>query len=121
VRILAATVKQIDVHLEQAAALARPRWRTRVGRIVLPLAAPGLGLAWVVAFVFGMGELGATLLIVPPGWETLSLRIYGLMHYGAGELVAALCVVLILCGAVPALALCALLLRAGALTSPAAS
>jgi iron(III) transport system permease protein len=61
----------------------------------------GLIAAWIISFIFCMRELGATLLIVPPGKATLSVRIYSLMHYGAGNLVAALCIILIVISLVP--------------------
>jgi iron(III) transport system permease protein len=49
-----------------------------------------------------MGELGATLLVTPPGKSTLSIRIYTLMHYGAGELVACLSLALVALSLLPA-------------------
>ena len=48
-----------------------------------------------VAFVLSLGELGTTLLVIPAGWETLPLKIYNLMHYGAERMVAALSLVLV--------------------------
>jgi len=39
--------------------------------------------------------LGTTLLIIPPGKETITIKIYNLMHYGADQLVAASCLILI--------------------------
>jgi iron(III) transport system permease protein len=33
--------------------------------------------------------------VIPPGRETIVIKIYNLMHYGAEQMVAALCVILI--------------------------
>jgi iron(III) transport system permease protein len=52
-------------------------------------------ICWIIVFIFSMGELGATLLVIPPGMGTISLKIYTLMHYGAGALVAALAIILV--------------------------
>jgi iron(III) transport system permease protein len=41
-----------------------------------------------------MGELGATLLVAPPGKATLIMRLYNLLHYGASRDVASLCLLL---------------------------
>lgn len=60
-------------------------------RVVLPLRWPGLLAAACVALVVAIGELAATVLVVPPGVSTLSVRIFGLLHYGAEDRVAALC------------------------------
>jgi iron(III) transport system permease protein len=46
-------------------------------------------------FILSVGELGTTLLVIPPGRETIVIKIYNLMHYGAEQMVAALCVILI--------------------------
>jgi iron(III) transport system permease protein len=62
-----------------------------------------------LVFVLAMGELGATVVVAPPGSQTLTLRIYNYMHYGASDAVAALCLamaaVAVLAGAAAALAL----------------
>lgn len=95
IRIVTASLSQISPALREAACIANHSRLTRFFRIDLPLARRGLCLCWVVVFTFSMGELGATLLVIPPGQGTISLKIYTLMHYGAGPLVAALALLLI--------------------------
>ena len=51
--------------------------------------------AFFIVFILAFGELGTTLLVMPPGRETIPIKIYNLMHYGAEDLVAALCIILI--------------------------
>ena len=46
--------------------------------------------AWVVAFVFAFGELGATILVAPPGESTLPVRVYTLIANTPPSEVAAL-------------------------------
>jgi iron(III) transport system permease protein len=60
-------------------------------RVRLPLLAPGLVAAGCMVFALTLGELGATLIVIPPGYSTLSLRIYNYLHYGASDVVARLC------------------------------
>ena len=43
---------------------------------VLPQLRVGVAAAWVVAFVLAFGELGASILVAPPGEATLPIRIY---------------------------------------------
>jgi len=43
-----------------------------------------------------VGELAATVLVVPPGPTTISVRIFSLIHYGVDDRVAAICLVLVL-------------------------
>ncbi len=87
---------QVGQSLRQAARLYQGSWVKRSWQIELPLCFPSLAAGWAIGFVLCMGELGATLLLVPPGLGTISLRIYTLMHYGAGQAVAALSLVLVL-------------------------
>jgi iron(III) transport system permease protein len=103
IRAISANLKQINKNLEEATLLNDVGWLRRVFRISLPLLAPGLLAGWAIAFVFCMGELGTTLLVIPPGEATLSIRIYTLMHYGANQLVSALGVILIAMTIIPVL------------------
>jgi iron(III) transport system permease protein len=48
-------------------------------------------LAWLVAFVVACGELSATILATPPGLETVPIRVFGLIHAGVDNQVAAVC------------------------------
>ncbi|MBT7068037.1 MAG: iron ABC transporter permease [Verrucomicrobia bacterium] len=70
------------------------RWVT-AGRILLPLLSPSILVGWVLCFVLVLRELTGTLLVIPPGQETLAVRIYSLYHYGAGAAVAALSLLLL--------------------------
>lgn len=95
IRVVLAAMQQVNPRMREAACLHQGSSLKRVLQIELPLAGQGLSVCWMVVFLFSMGELGATLLVVPPGTGTLSLKIYTLMHYGAGNLVAALAIMLI--------------------------
>ncbi len=66
-------------------------WFRQLCQVVLPLIGPGVLAAACVAFVIAIGELAATVLVTPPGISTLSIRIFGLLHYGAEDRVAAIC------------------------------
>lgn len=64
---------------------------TRLLRIVLPSRVWALALAWLVALAVALGDLAAAVLVVPPGVTTLSIRIFGLLHYGVEDRVAGIC------------------------------
>jgi iron(III) transport system permease protein len=95
IQIIAANLSQIAPAMKEAACICEGSRLRRAFRIELPLARRGLVICWMMVFIFSMGELGATLLVIPPGEGTVSLKIYTLMHYGAGPLVAALAIILI--------------------------
>lgn len=93
VPVLVAQRRRMAVPLVEAARLFARPWDVW-WRVELPLTLPGLISAACLVFVLTLGELGATLIVVPPGYATLTMRIYTYMHYGASEGVAALSLML---------------------------
>jgi 2-aminoethylphosphonate transport system permease protein len=71
---------------------ATPAYRLR--RVTLPLLSPYLIAAFSLSFAMSMGELGATVMVYPPGWVTLPVGIFALTDRGAVFDGAALTVVL---------------------------
>jgi iron(III) transport system permease protein len=45
----------------------------------------------LIVFALSVGEFGITLLVTPPGYQMLTIKIYNYLHYGASEIVAVLC------------------------------
>jgi ABC-type Fe3+ transport system permease subunit len=41
-----------------------------------------------LVFLLGLGELGTSVMVLPPGVSTITVRIFGYLHYGATELIA---------------------------------
>ena len=67
---------QAQARLEEVGrSLGLGRWQV-AARIVLPLAAPGLGAALSVVFIAVVTELTATLLLAPIGMQTLATEIW---------------------------------------------
>ena len=71
-------------------------WWRQLTSIALPWSWPAVAAAGCMAMIVAMGDLAATLLVVPPGVSPLSVRIFGLLHYGAEDRVSALCLMLML-------------------------
>ncbi len=71
-------------------------WWRQLTSIALPWCWPAVAAAACMAMIVALGDLAATLLVVPPGVSPLSVRIFGLLHYGAEDQVSALCLMLIL-------------------------
>ena len=74
--IVAATTRTVSVSQEEAAAVSGAGWLRTMRKIVLPQLRVGIAAAWVVAFVLAFGELGASILVAPPGESTLPIRVY---------------------------------------------
>jgi iron(III) transport system permease protein len=67
-------------------------WQTLV-RIALPQRWKGLAAAGLAAFAVAAGDLAWSLLVLPPGMDTIQRRVFGLVHSGVEEQVAAISLV----------------------------
>jgi iron(III) transport system permease protein len=86
---------------------------TRLWRIALPCRLWALALAWLVALAVALGDLAASILVLPPGMDTLSRHIFGLLHYGVEDRVAGICLAQVALFAAVALAVVWLARRCG--------
>ncbi len=64
-------------------------------RVTLPLLRPYLAAAAGLSFAFSMGELGATIMVYPPGWVTAPVDVYALTDRGSVFTGAAVSVLLL--------------------------
>jgi len=63
-------------------------------RVWLPMLLPVLMAAILLVAVLVVGEVGGSLMVMPPGQQPLSITIYNYLHYGASGTVSALCLAL---------------------------
>jgi len=101
-RITITQLAQISPSMEEAAQMAGAGWFRRMALIVVPLSRYGLITAWLVSYIFVLRDTGITMLVYPPGYETLPVRIFTLMANGSSQLVAALCILMIAITILPA-------------------
>jgi len=66
----------------------------QLARVVLPQRLPALGIAWLIGLALALGDLTASILVAPPGVETLSIHVFNLVHYGVEDQVAGICLAL---------------------------
>jgi iron(III) transport system permease protein len=112
--VLAAALGRVDHDLIEAALVAAASPLRAFLGVALPLALPGLAAALGLCFVMSLGEIGANLLVTPPGAATLTMKTYNYLHYGGSQAAAGLCLLLTLTAALGA-GLPALLVRARSL------
>ncbi|MCI0332609.1 MAG: ABC transporter permease subunit [Planctomycetes bacterium] len=74
-------------------------WWGRLLRIALPQRWPAVVAAWLVGLAIAVGELAATVLVMPPlpgGATTISVQIFQMLHYGVDDRAAAISLVMVL-------------------------
>jgi iron(III) transport system permease protein len=95
--ILWAALGTIPRVMLDAAATDGAGWWGQLLRIALPQRWQAVAAAWLVGFAVAVGEVAATVLVMPPGRSTaISVRIFQLLHYGVDDRVAAISLVLVL-------------------------
>src|SRR3989344_3109775 len=97
--------QQVNPQYLEAARLVYPPSLRMFHRIVIPLYKPVLFLAWVFSFWLVATELPITLLIQPPGFQTIITRLFIVLHYGAVELMSLMTVALLFVSLLPILAI----------------
>ena len=93
-RTVSASIAAVPRSLEEAAWLSGAGWLATLRHIVAPLAGRGLLAAWLISYVFCVRDVAISIVVYPPGYDTLPVRILTLMANGAPSLIAALCIIL---------------------------
>ena len=91
IRIFEAAYRRSDPNIAETGGIDCPRWYQRLFLIDMPVHSGAIATSLIVVFVLTIGELNATVLLIPPGRETLGISIDNLLHYGANSTASALC------------------------------
>jgi iron(III) transport system permease protein len=91
IRIFQASQRRADPCIFEAAAIDCPRWYHSLLYVDIPIHSGAIAASMVVVFVLTVGELNATVLLIPPGRATLAVNIDNLLHYGANVQASVLC------------------------------
>jgi ABC-type Fe3+ transport system permease subunit/DNA-binding beta-propeller fold protein YncE len=62
-----------------------------------------LSAAWYIVFLLCLWDVETLILVIPPGAETMPIRIFNFLHYGHNPQVNALCLILLLIAIAPLL------------------
>lgn len=87
-RLADAGMRTIGVNLEHAAEILGASHRQILRKIVLPLLAPSLFVAWVTTFVVCMRDWVASIILLPPGVQTIGSFIFS--QFDQGDVSAAM-------------------------------
>jgi len=98
---VARAVRSSDASLRHAAQLegASPlqMWRY----VYFPQISSQLSAAWYLTYLLCLWDVETLVLIVPPGGQSMALRVFNLLHYGHNPQVNALCLLLLALAVLP--------------------
>ncbi len=89
-KLIGNAVKQIPVSLDEAAQIQGIRYSARLFKILIPLVLPSLFAAFMIGFIFSLGEMGTTIMVYPPGTEIMPIKMFTIMANASQELVGSL-------------------------------
>ncbi len=86
--VLASGMRRIDRAAVEMGRLLSPGKNKAFWRIELAMLAPGMAAAFAITALLSMGEEGIGLVLMPAGLETMAVKVYNYLHYGASELIS---------------------------------
>lgn len=92
---VSAGLARLSPDFEQVAESLGARPLYKLVHVTLPMILPHLIAAFSLSFALSMGELGATVMVYPPGWSTIPVGIFALTDRGEVFGGAAMCMLLI--------------------------
>jgi len=91
VLVLVPAIRSIPRDAENAARIDGCTKLQVWARIILPLCLPAMCVAFFLVTALSLGEVPCSLLVTPPGYQTVGARFFSLIHYGLRGEAAALC------------------------------
>jgi iron(III) transport system permease protein len=87
--------RTIPADVLESAALDGAGPLARMWHIVLPLRIGAIAVAWLVALAVALGDLAASILVLPPGVATIATHLFGLLHFGVEDRAAGMSLALL--------------------------
>ncbi|OQX80105.1 MAG: hypothetical protein B6D61_02525 [Bacteroidetes bacterium 4484_249] len=87
-KLIGNAIKQIPYSLEEAAQIEGIGFYRRLQAIIIPLIMPALFAAFIINFIFFLGELGTTIMLYPPGTEIMPVKVFTIMANAPQSLVS---------------------------------
>lgn len=79
--LLVPAVQRVPRALESAARVDGCGWAGVQRHVYWPLLR-SVGVVWLVLVILCFSEIGATVLLAPPGWQTAAVQAFTLLHFG---------------------------------------
>jgi len=95
-KIISNAIKQIPNSLDEAAQIEGVTFYSRLQKILIPLITPSLFVAFVISFIFCLGELGTTIMLYPPGTEIMPIKVFTIMANAPQSLTSSMTLIVFL-------------------------
>ncbi len=89
-KLISNALKQLPNSLDEVAQIAGITLLSRQRKIIIPLISPSLFAAFIISFIFCLGELGTTIMLYPPGTEMLPIKVFTMMANAPQSLISSM-------------------------------
>ena len=84
-------IRATPVEMIESSQLAGAGIWSQLTQVVVPSRIGWLLFVFLTGVLLNLGDLAASILVVPPGVSTLAIQIFGLVHYGVEDRLSGLC------------------------------
>ncbi len=92
-KIIRNSLKQIPKSMEDAAKIQGVGYIKRILKIVIPLIFPAIYAAFIINFLFCLGDLGTTIMVYPPGTEIMPIKVFTIMANAPDSLTSSMALI----------------------------
>jgi len=89
-KLISNAIRQVPKSLNEQAILIGISPLKRIRKILIPIIAPSLFVAFVISFIFSFSELSLTMMLYPPGTEIMPIKVFTIMANAPQSLVSAM-------------------------------
>jgi len=93
-KLIENAIKQIPNSFDEAAQIEGITAFTRLQKILIPLITPTLFVAFIISFIFSLGELGTTIMLYPPGTEIMPIKVFTIMANATQSLTSSMTLII---------------------------
>ncbi len=95
-KLISNAISQIPNNLDEIAQIQGIKTFSRFRVILFPLIFPSISVAFIISFIFSLGELGTTIMVYPPGTEIMPIKVFTLMSNAPQSLVSAMSLIVLI-------------------------
>ena len=75
-RSVSASIAQVDPKIEEASTVCGATWGRTMGKVTVPLIAPGILAGAIIVFATLISEMSVTILLYSASWKTIAIAIF---------------------------------------------
>ncbi len=89
-KLISNAIKQIPNSIDEVSQIQGISIFSRLSKILIPIILPTIFIAFIISFIFSLGELGTTIMLYPPGTEIMPIKVFTIMANAPQALISSM-------------------------------